>query len=54
MAGISTAIQANPDPSSILVGAVQLAISLAVEFINFFDRLTDMLVLAYLALMLLL
>jgi hypothetical protein len=43
MAGISTAIQANPDPSSIIVGAVQLAISLAVEFVNFYDRLTDML-----------
>jgi ankyrin repeat domain-containing protein 50 len=43
MTGISTAIQANPDPSSIIVGAVQLAISLAVEFVNFFDQLTDML-----------
>jgi ankyrin repeat domain-containing protein 50 len=43
MAGISTGIQANPNPSSIIVGAVQLAISLAIEFVNFFNRLTDML-----------
>jgi hypothetical protein len=43
MAGICTAIQANPDPSSIVVGAVQLAIGLALQFVTFFDRLTDML-----------
>jgi hypothetical protein len=43
LAGISTAIQANPDPSSIVVGAAQVAISLSLEVVNFFDRLTDML-----------
>ena len=43
MAGICTATQANPDPSSIIIGAVQLAISLAIQFVTFFDRLTDML-----------
>jgi ABC-type multidrug transport system fused ATPase/permease subunit len=43
MAGICTAIQANPDPSSIVVGAVQVAIGLALQIVTFFDRLTDML-----------
>jgi hypothetical protein len=43
MAGISTAIQADPLPAAIIVGAVQVVISLAVEFTTFFDRLTDML-----------
>ena len=38
---ICTAIQANPDPSSIILGAVQVMVSLAVEFVTFFDRLTD-------------
>jgi ankyrin repeat domain-containing protein 50 len=43
MAGVSTAIQANPLPAAIIVGAVQVVIGLAVEFTTFFDRLTDML-----------
>jgi len=44
MVGVSTAIQANPHPAAIVVvGAVQIVISIAVEFASFFDRLTDML-----------
>ncbi|OCL11619.1 hypothetical protein AOQ84DRAFT_276039, partial [Glonium stellatum] len=43
MAGICTTVQANPDPSSIIVGAVQVVISLAIECVTFFDRLTGML-----------
>jgi hypothetical protein len=43
LAGIGTAIQANPDPSSIVVGAMQVVISLALQFVTLFDRLTDML-----------
>ena len=43
MAGVCTTIQANPDPSSIIVSAVRVVISLTVEFVTSFDRLIDML-----------
>jgi len=42
VAGISTAIQANPNPAAIVVGAVQIVLSTALKFVTFFDQLTDM------------
>jgi ankyrin repeat domain-containing protein 50 len=43
MGGITIAIQANPDISAIVVGGVRLVIDVAVNFIRFFTRLSDML-----------
>jgi hypothetical protein len=42
MAGITTAIQADPAPSAIIVGAVQLVLVSAMEIVTFFNRLTEM------------
>lgn len=42
MAGISTAIQANPDPSAIVVGAVRVVLDVAIGFVEFFTKLADM------------
>jgi len=36
MAGISIAIQTNPDPSSIVVGAVRVVLDVAIGFVEFF------------------
>jgi hypothetical protein len=43
MAGIAIGIQANPDISSIVVGAVRIVIGLALSFVTFFARLSEML-----------
>jgi hypothetical protein len=43
MAGIAIGVQANPDISSIIVGAVRVVIDLAVNFVKFFTRLSEML-----------
>jgi len=42
MTSLSIAIQANPNPSAIVVGAVQLALTSALEIATFFDRLAGM------------
>ena len=42
MVGISTAGQADPTPSAIIVGVAKIALISALEFTTFFDRLTDM------------
>ncbi|OJD19086.1 hypothetical protein AJ78_00959 [Emergomyces pasteurianus Ep9510] len=42
MAGVTIAIQANPDISSIVVGGVRLVLDIAMRFSEYFDRLTDM------------
>jgi hypothetical protein len=43
MGGVVIAIQANPDLSSIIVGGIRVVIDLAIDFVQFFDKLTDML-----------
>jgi ankyrin repeat domain-containing protein 50 len=43
MAGVSIGMQANPAISSIVVGAVRVVIDLAVSFVTFFARLSEML-----------
>lgn len=43
MGGITIAIQANPDVSAIVVGGVRLVIDLAIKFLEFFARLSEML-----------
>jgi ankyrin repeat domain-containing protein 50 len=43
MAGIAIGIQANPDISSIVVGAVRIVIGLALSFVTFFARFSEML-----------
>lgn len=43
MGGITIAVQANPDVSAIVVGGVRLVIDLAVKFLQFFTRLSEML-----------
>jgi hypothetical protein len=43
MGGVAIGIQANPDLSCIIVGAVRVVIDLAVDFVEFFSKLTDML-----------
>jgi hypothetical protein len=42
LGGISIAIQANPDISSIAVGGVKLIVDIAIGFTNFFGKLVDM------------
>lgn len=42
MGGISIGFQANPEVSSIVVGAVRIVIDLALKFTTFFSRLTEM------------
>lgn len=43
MAGIAIAIQANPDISAIAVGAVRVVLDVAIGFLSFFARLSQML-----------
>jgi hypothetical protein len=43
MGGVAIGIQANPDLSAIIVGGVRVVIDLAVDFAEFFSKLTDML-----------
>lgn len=43
IAGIAIGVQANPDVSSIVVGAVRVVIDLAIGFVDFFTKLSDML-----------
>lgn len=42
MAGVTIGIQANPDISAIVVGGVRVVIDLAVKFVGFFDKLSNM------------
>jgi len=42
MGGIAIGIQANPEVSSLVVGAVRIVIDLALKFTTFFSRLTEM------------
>ena len=42
MAGVATAVQANPNISSIVVGAVRVIIDVAIGFVGFFDKLSEM------------
>jgi ankyrin repeat domain-containing protein 50 len=43
MGGVSIGIQANPDVSSIIVGGFRVVIDLAIDFVEFFSNLTEML-----------
>ncbi|CAI7597048.1 unnamed protein product [Penicillium viridicatum] len=43
MSGLATAIQVDPTPAAIIVGAAQILVTLATEFTTFFDRLSEML-----------
>jgi hypothetical protein len=43
MGGVAIGIQAGPAISSIVVGAVRIVIDLAIGFVTFFSKLTDML-----------
>ncbi|KAL9118052.1 MAG: hypothetical protein Q9187_005405 [Circinaria calcarea] len=42
MAGMAIGIQSSPEISCLVVGAVRIVIDLAVKFITFFSRLTEM------------
>jgi hypothetical protein len=42
MGGVAIGIQASPEISSLVVGAVRIVIDLALKFTTFFSRLTDM------------
>lgn len=43
MGGVAIGIQASPEISSLVVGAVRIIIDLAMDFVTFYGRLTDML-----------
>ena len=43
MGGIAIGIQAQPEISSLVVGAVRIVIDLAIDFVTFFSKLSDML-----------
>lgn len=43
MGGISIAIQASPDISSLVVGGIRLALDIVVRFVEFFDKFSEML-----------
>ena len=43
MGGLAIGIQASPEISSLVVGAVRIVIDLAIDFTTFFSRLTSML-----------
>jgi hypothetical protein len=43
MAGVAIGVQANPDISSIAVGAMRIVIDLALSFVTFFARFSEML-----------
>jgi hypothetical protein len=42
MGGVAIGIQASPELSPLVVGAVRMVIDLALNFVTFFSRLTDM------------
>ncbi|OCL05704.1 hypothetical protein AOQ84DRAFT_93057 [Glonium stellatum] len=42
MAGVTTAVQASPDPSAIIIGIIQVVLNSALEIATFFDRLSGM------------
>jgi hypothetical protein len=42
MGGVAIGIQANPEVSALVVGAVRIVIDLALKFTTFFSRLSDM------------
>jgi ankyrin repeat domain-containing protein 50 len=42
MDGVAIGVQSNPEISSIVVGAVRVVINIAVNFVTFFHKLTDM------------
>jgi len=42
MRGVAIGIQSNPEISSIVVGAVRVVIDVALHFVTFFHKLTDM------------
>lgn len=42
MGGVAIGVQANPEVSSLVVGAVRIVIDLALKFTTFFSRLTEM------------
>jgi hypothetical protein len=42
MGGVAIGIQANPEISAVVVGAVRIVIDLALQFTTFFSRLIDM------------
>lgn len=42
MGGVAIGIQANPEISALIVGAVRIVIDLALKFTTFFSRLTEM------------
>ncbi|KAF2738865.1 hypothetical protein EJ04DRAFT_28172 [Polyplosphaeria fusca] len=42
MGGVAIGVQASPEVSSLVVGAVRIVIDLALKFTNFFSRLTEM------------
>ena len=43
MAGVAIGIQAHPELSSIIVGAVRAVITMAIDFVGFFAKLSEML-----------
>ena len=43
MGGVAIGIQANPEISSIIVGGIRIVIDLAIDFVEFFSKLTEML-----------
>ena len=43
MGGVAIGVQAYPEISSLVVGAVRIVIDLAIDFVAFFSKLTDML-----------
>lgn len=42
MGGVAIGVQANPEVSALVVGAVRIVIDLALKFTTFFSRLTEM------------
>jgi hypothetical protein len=42
MGGVAIGIEANPEVSALVVGAVRIVIDLALKFTTFFSRLSDM------------
>ena len=42
MRGVAIGIQSNPEISSIVVGAVRVVLDIAINFVSFFKKLTDM------------
>jgi hypothetical protein len=42
LGGVAVAVQANPDLSSTVVGGVRVVVDLAISFVEFFEKLTEM------------